>query len=218
MTDKGQPEGSGPKFEAVGPTVDDDIRRLIARYGMKAFKEASARHTKAKRGRKAVADWRDLDAIIDADARSWLAGGDPFSERTNYSIAKDFSEREPAHYREAAHERIERKLRKERALRTLTRAVTLTMAGPAAAHIRALEALAATPGAHEVWKQSLEIARAGIELYQMKYGQSPPPELSAFEVREQTRNALERLVPSNSPKNSVIGLLSQPYEGPARKG
>ena len=41
----------GPKFDLVGPTVDDDIRRIIARYGTEAVKQAVKRVTKPKRGR-----------------------------------------------------------------------------------------------------------------------------------------------------------------------
>ena len=64
------------KWDLVGPTIDDDIRRLIGRYGGLAVKEATARMTKAKRGAKMLPDWKELKPWIDEDAKAWLEGRD----------------------------------------------------------------------------------------------------------------------------------------------
>lgn len=109
----------GPKFDLVGPTVDDDIRRIIARYGTEAVKQAVKRVTKPKRGRKPEKDWPELREVIESDARDWLAGGDPFSSRSNYSIAKDFADKNPGHSHPATMKRIERKLVQKRVWMTL---------------------------------------------------------------------------------------------------
>src|SRR3546814_15104128 len=45
-----------PKMDLIGPTVDDDTRRAIARYGADAVKVAVKNATKAKRGRKKEPD------------------------------------------------------------------------------------------------------------------------------------------------------------------
>ena len=133
---------NGPKFDLVGPTVDDDIRRIVTRYGAEAVKEAVKRETKAKRGRKPERDWPELREVIEADARDWLAGGDPFSSRSNYSIAKDFADRSPGHSHPATMKRIERKLVKSRVWMTLVVAKNISREGyPYAEHIRALDAL-----------------------------------------------------------------------------
>src|SRR3546814_20858378 len=97
-------------MDLIGPTVDDDIRRAIARYGADAVKVAVKNATKAKRGRKKEPDWPELREIMEADAREWLAGNDTFTTRSNYSIAKELSERNPGHSIVSTHKRIERKL------------------------------------------------------------------------------------------------------------
>src|SRR3546814_4577745 len=49
-----------PKMDIIGPTVDDDIRRAIARYGADDVKEAVKNATKAKGGGKKEPAWTEL--------------------------------------------------------------------------------------------------------------------------------------------------------------
>src|SRR3546814_11429091 len=99
-----------PKMDLIGPTVDDDIRRAIARYGADAVKVAVKNATKAKRGRKKEPDWPELREIMEADAREWLAGNEPFTTRSNYSIEKELPARNPGHTLVSTQNLIERKL------------------------------------------------------------------------------------------------------------
>src|SRR3546814_7581713 len=78
---------------------------------------------------------------MEADAREWLAGNDPFTTRSNYSIAKELSERNPGHSIVSTHKRIERKLSRgpyNRRWFALVWAENLSRnQGPHGAHIRA---------------------------------------------------------------------------------
>jgi hypothetical protein len=193
----------GPKLELVGPTVDDDIRRAITRYGKDAVKEAVKRQTTSKRGRKPEKDWPELREQIDADARDWLQGGDPFATRSNYSMAKDFADRNPGHSYPATMQRIERKLAKSRAWVTFATAMNLSRDDyPHAAHIRALEALSQTD-VHPVWADLLENAKSELADYEARNGEPPPAHLSMKDIKDASLNAL------NSPlkPNSLGGLL-----------
>ena len=62
--------GAPPKYDLAGPTIDDDIRRLIGRYGAQTVKEAATRLTKAKRGRKKIPDFAELADVLVEDARA----------------------------------------------------------------------------------------------------------------------------------------------------
>jgi hypothetical protein len=180
--------GAAPKFDLVGPTVDDDIQRAIWRYGAEAVKDAVKRKTKAKRGRKPERDWVGLRDVIEADAKSWLAGNDPFKERSNYSIAKAFADQNRGQSHPATMQRIERKRKKSRIWMTLAIAEELSHeAHPHSVHIRALEALC------EVYPKSqviLDRARSDIASYEAKSGAPPSPELSMKEIENFARNAV----------------------------
>ncbi len=196
----------GPKLELVGPTVDDDIRRAITRYGKDAVKEAVKRQTSSKRGRKPEKDWPELQETIEADARDWLQGGDPFSTRSNYSMAKDFADRNPGHSYPATMQRIERKLAKSRVWMTLATAMRLSDEGyPHAAHIRALETLS-VESPHPVWVKLVEEARAELVDYEARNGGPPPADLSMKEVKEAAISALRS---NDKPKTlgGILGLL-----------
>jgi hypothetical protein len=201
--------GSLPKFDLVGPTVDHEIRRVISRYGADAVKDAVKRQTKPKRGRRPEMDWPELTEVIELDARELLAGGDPFSTRSNYSIAKGFADKNPGQSHPATMKRIERKLFQKRRNFALAIAQTLSREGyPYAVHIRALEALIEA-GAHPVWTMTLDQAKSDIADYEAKKGEPPPAELSMAEVEDAARNVLLSLaVPEKS--GGLLGLLS-PY-------
>lgn len=200
----------GPKFDLVGPTVDDDIRRIIARYGTEAVKQAVKRVTKPKRGRKPEKDWPELREVIESDAREWLAGGDPFSSRSNYSIAKDFADKNPGHSHPATMKRIERKLVQKRVWMTLVTAENFSREGyPYAVHIRALEALSEA-GSHPVWASIRDRAKSDVADYEAKKGEVPPAHMSMKEVEDAARNALLTLNALSQPKKSggLFGLLA----------
>ena len=106
-----------PSFKAhigtlaiVGPTVEDDLRRAIARYGADEVLRALKALTKRQAGRKTIHDLEELRPIFKRDARVWLEGGDPFAEQSNYAIARDKAGGLKGHLRAAAIDRVERKL------------------------------------------------------------------------------------------------------------
>jgi hypothetical protein len=177
----------------VGPTADDDIRRAIQRYGAEAVKSAVKEATKAKRGRKREPDWPELRDVIDADAREWLAGGDPFAARSNYAIAKAFAERNPGHSVVSTHKRIERKLSKgphDRRWFTLVTAEMLSRDNfPYMAHLRALKALADLPEAsgRQIWKSMLDRMQSTLVDYGIREGELPPDEMTFQEIEEAVR-------------------------------
>lgn len=178
-----------PQFDLVGPTVDDDVRRLISRYGAEAVKDAIKLRTRPKRGRKPVKDWPELREVIQADARELLDGGNPFASRKNYSIAKAFADKHPGHSHPATMKRIERKLAK-RYWMVLATAENLGREGyPYAAYIRVVDALA-IESPHPVWTEILDRARSDLADYQAKMGTPAPDNLSIKEVETVARNSL----------------------------
>lgn len=184
-----------PQLDLIGPTVDDDIRRAIWRYGAEAVKAAVKEATKAKRGRKREPDWPELRDVINADALEWLAGGDPFAARSNYAIAKDFAERNPGHSIVSTHKRVERKLSKgpfDRRWFTLMMAENISRDGsPYVAHLRVLQALAEMPEGTrpQVWQESLDRARATVADYQVREGHPPPADMPFSEIEEAVKKA-----------------------------
>lgn len=202
--------GAPPKFDLVGPTVDDDIHRIIMRYGAEAVKEAVKRQTKPKRGRKPEKDLPELAEVFEADARDWLNGGDPFASRSIYSIAKGFADRNPGHSHPATMKRIERKLVKRRVLITLATAEGRSRDGyPYATHIRALEALC-NADSHPVWSSIRDRAKSSVADYEAKVGEAPPPHLSMKEVEEVARNAFLKLSDFAGPKppRGILEILA----------
>jgi hypothetical protein len=188
-----------PKWDLVGPTVDDDIGRAIRRYGTEAVKLAVKKHTTAKKGRKPERDWPELREIIEADALNWLNGNDPFQTRTNYAIAQDFSRNHPGHSAVSTHQRIERKLKKkpyDRLWHMLISAENLSREGfPYGLHMRALEALAELSpenGGHQVWQSKLKRAKNDIADYHKKQGDCPAAHLSMKEVEDGAQKVLLR--------------------------
>ena len=210
---------NGPQYDLIGPTVEHDIRRVISRYGADAVKQAVKNVTRPKRGRKPERDWPELREVINADAREWLAGGDPFVTRTNYSIARDFSLKKPGQSPSSAHKRIERKLAKapyDRRWFMLVTAENISRDGfPHEQHIRALEALAELnrEAGGDTWRKSLELARQTIADYTAKMGESPSAEVSMKEIEEVARNPFPLLsgptLRSTNPKqmSGLFGLL-----------
>jgi hypothetical protein len=178
------------KYDLVGPTVDDDLRRLIARYGIDDVAAAFKKQAKSKRGRKPVEDWPELQSEIEADARHWLSGGDPFSCRSNYSLAKSFADKNPGHSHPATMRRVERKLAQRRVKLTLVTAMALsTIDYPFSSHIRAIDAICEIEP--NLFFVEIQYNRKKIlKDYEAKYGAAPPSHFSMMDVEEASRKEL----------------------------
>ncbi|EZP74917.1 hypothetical protein BV97_04655 [Novosphingobium resinovorum] len=174
-------------YDLAGPTVEDDVQRLISRYGREAVKAAIKSQAKPKKGRKAEQDWPELKDVLEADARLWLEGGDPFTARTNYSIAKAFADRNPGHSHPGTMKRITRKLLQRRIWMTLVTAENLSRdAYSHLAHLRALERLM-EKDPRPIWDASLADAKACIASYHSKHGRMPRSEMTMRDVEEGAR-------------------------------
>lgn len=196
----GSPLDGMPKFDLVGPTVDDDVRRLVARYGSEAVGEALKRQTKPKRGRRRIPDWRDLRPYIEDDARLWLDGGNPFKARTDYAIAKAFADANRGHDHASTMQRIERKLRSKKHGRqwfVLVAAMEMSRARYSfKRHLAAYEALAAHDP-NESWNYLVESTKGKIADYERWHGPAPDD------------LTMEEIETGATPPNALLGL-SQP--------
>jgi hypothetical protein len=172
------PGAATPKFGMIGPTVEDDIRRAISKYGKTAVKAAVAELTKPRKGRPDEKDWPGLRHIMEADAREWLDGGDPFATRTNYSIAKEFADRQPGQSHPSTMKRIERKLAKKPYDRRWYMLVTAEHIArdsyPHSDYIHVLEELSAGDY-HDVWSKMLTRAHDQVARYAEINGSPPSP-------------------------------------------
>lgn len=196
------------KFDLVGPTVDDDVRRMISRYGRDAVAGAMKRAIKVKRGRKAEADWPEIDKVLKVDARRLLEGGDPFAERTNYSIAKAYAERHPGHSHAATHRRILKKLADKRVLFTLINAYMIGEDEyPYAAYLSVLKMLAMEmPDMH--WGDKLLRSEGYVNDYTAKHG-APADQLTMKEIEEGARSLLGLLAGGQMPLGALFGLAGK---------
>jgi hypothetical protein len=210
---------ASPKWDLIGPTVDDDIRRAVARYGAEAVKNAVKEATKAKRGRKREPDWPELREVFESDARIWLAGGDPFAARSNYAIAKEFAERSPGHSVISTHKRIERKLSKgpyDRRWWTFVTAENFSRDGyPYTAHLRALAALAELPSwtMSDVWQRTLERARATVADYEAREGEPPSSEMTFQEIEDAVAKGGLNALLAPPRRGGLFGLASSSQSG-----
>ena len=196
---------SEPKFDLVGPTVDDDIRRAIGRYGPDAVKDAVKHQTKAKRGRTPIDDWPELREMIIADGKRLLSGGDPFAERPNYSIAKEYADRDPGHSHPSTMKRIERKLAEGRVLRAFLYAMRYGYKESSyKCYIRILEMMYQRFPIDN-WRASLMNAQSTIADYAAKKGHSPPATMTMKLVEDAAREPLP-LPPPTFPVTG--GILS----------
>lgn len=203
-------EPSPLKLDLVGPTVDDDIQRAIWRYGLDAVQDAVKRKSKKKRGRKAEPDWPELSKVFKVDARRLLEGGDPFAERTNYSIATEYAERFPGHNRAATHRRILKKLAAKRVLFTLINAHSMSEKEcPYSAHLAVLVRLE-REAPDWGWAKRLAFAEQSVRDYKAKHGE--PDEGLTMEEIEQGARALiwSDRGHDDRPAGGMFGLLSPP--------
>jgi len=199
-----------PKYDLVGPTVDDDVRRLLNRYGRDAVATAMKRAMKGKRGRKATADWPEIDKILKMDARRLLEGGDPFAERTNYSIAKAYAEQCPGHSHAATHRRILKKLAQKRVLFTYLNAFIIgDTEYPHSSFISILRKLPELMP-HGNWDRQLALAESQLRDYTAKYG-APPDEMSMKDIEEGAQRAVIStfLEGGRTPPGGIFGLAGK---------
>lgn len=170
------------KFDIVGPTVDDDVRRIIARYGADAVKEAVKAQTKPKRGRKPEKDWPLLWPYIVRDAREFLDGGDPFERWSDWSIANDYAKEKPGQSPSATVKRILGRLKEKRRIFMLIEAERISRTDyPFAVNLRALTELTRAER-HPVWASMYARAQKHIDDYTAKYGAPPDEEFPIAKV------------------------------------
>ena len=185
------------KFDIVGPTVDDDVRRIIARYGADAVKEAVRTQTKPKRGRKPERDWPLLWPYIERDAREFLEGGDPFKRWSNYAIAKDYADMHPGQSHPAIMKRITGRLKAKRKLFMLIEAERISRTDyPFAVNLRAVTELTRADR-HPVWASMFARAKKHIDDYTAKYGSPPDDDFPIAKV--------EILAEMPVPKTEIAG-------------
>ena len=194
------------EFGLVGPTAEDDIQRAINRYGADAVKEAVAKLTKKKRGRTSKMDWRKIRHLLEEDAESWLSGGDPFSERSNYSIEKYYADNFPGQSHPSTMKMVHRHLKKSRVWITLATAEGLSRDRFSyKRHIQALQALG------EAWDWSDYVmdkfALEEVQRYETIYGSAPEEAMTMEDVKEAVRN------PPPSPARQINSLLGCYLEG-----
>lgn len=176
--------GHAALLDAHGKAAEEAVRVAIARYGVEAVKAAVQRLTKPKLGRKPVKDWPELRQFIEADARAFLAGGDPFTARTNYSIAKAFADQNPGHSHPGTMKRIMRKLDERRVWTTLVVAENMSRQDyPLSDHFRVLQALCRLEP-EKSWQIWHSEAEALVRKYEHMFGSKPAHELSLKQVDE----------------------------------
>ena len=208
------PTGLQRLFDAYAtPTVslEEEMRRLVRAHGPEAVRKATKAATARKRGRRADKDWELLRPFVSQDAADWLAGVDPFSVRTSYSIAQQIAETHRGHSRQATFQRVYRKLRKRR--RSFVYATALATSEsefPFELHFRALRELAqADPEHNEVWHRILEQKLAALTQYREVHGE-PEVATSWKELMSLPRypaNSLGRLL--SSPRVGMFGNLAK---------
>jgi hypothetical protein len=199
-----------PAMDLVGPTVDDDIRRAISRYGAEAVKGAIKRQTAPRVGRPKVNDWKELQPVIKEDAIRWLEGADPFSERSNYAVAKAFADQKPGHSHPATMKRIQRKLGASPYGRKWFTLVTAWMKSeksfPFAAYVRTVKELCdLDPDGR--WQWYLERADGALNDYSAKYGQ-PASDATFHEIDEGARTPLNALLGLDRQRGGLFGLAT----------
>jgi hypothetical protein len=189
----------------AAPTLEQEVRRLIAAHGAEAVREELRLATKRPRGRVPEKDWPLLAADLKQDARDWLEGRDPFA-RSNYSIATRIAKEHPGHSAQATYRRILRKLAAKRKSFLLYTALALSEREyPFGAYLRTLEALAAEDE-FDLWQRVLELDRQILTRYREIYGE-PDSAMTWKELESK---------PRYHPNNALAGLLN--VSGNARGG
>lgn len=195
------------KLDFVGPTVDDDMRRLIRRYGVEAAQVALKSQSAGKPGRPHEKDWLLLADIIREDVRDWLAGGDPFQTRRSAAIARDFADEHPGQSRDSTISRIKLKLSRSRRYVTFCEAERLARTEyPYGQYLRALNALIDTGKSTRLWAEQNSCTLASIAEYTAKFGE-PTPDMT---IQQLEAEAAKPFTPTPAPENhNILQILTR---------
>lgn len=194
-----------PNLELCGPNVDDDIRRLVRRYGKEQVREAVKRQTAMPRGPRPKGQWLELRDVLRADAILWLEGGDPFKERSNYSIAKNYAGSVPDHQKPSTIRRILRKLRERRCYYTLADAEWLSRSHfPYTENLRAIGALQEIELNGHLWDRLLCLRASSIADYRSKFG-DPPADMTMQKLLEEAGRPI--IPKQQTAANNVFQIL-----------
>jgi hypothetical protein len=205
-----QPGALAPKFAPVGPTVTDDVRRLISRYGSESVKQAIKQLTKPKRGRKPEKDWLLLAPYLKQDVADWLDGRDPIELRSHYAVANAVAADHPGHNQTATAARVMRKLSAKRRWMFLASALSDSeTASPYNTHLRTLSELSQFD---DVWSRLLDYAERDVERFREIHGE-PAAEMTMEEIKRRSQNVL---TPFRGP-NSLASLLGLSADAALRK-
>lgn len=196
-----------PQFDLVGPTVDDDMRRLTRRYGVQAAQVALKSQTAGKPGRPHERDWLLLADIIREDAHDWLIGRDPFKTRSSAAIARNFANEHPGQSRDSTVARLKLKLSRSRRYITFCEAERLARAEfPHGQYLRALKALIATGRSARLWAEQGCRTSACIVDYTAKFGRPPP----GMTMQQLESGAAEPITPTPAPENrNILQILTE---------
>lgn len=193
------------------PTLEQEVRRLIAVHGAEAVKAEITAATKPRRGRKPEKDWLLLRPYIEADARDWLEGRDPFVLRSQKSIAREVAAKHKGQSFDSTMRRIERKLAEKRERMMLYTAEAMSRREyPYPAHFKVLEELAKSGEMDGLWQRWLEQDRAIVARYREVYGE-PDPAMTWEELEAKPRylNALAAMSPKAGPLGGMFGAASR---------
>lgn len=187
--------------------LEDELQSLISRHGAKAVRDAVLQLTKGKKGRKPEPDWKELQPYLQQDAIDWLNGVDPFSSRTNYSIACEFSEARPGHNRASTQRRIMRKLATRRKVTCLLRAWSISEdERPYADYFRVCEEVASID---EWWGERIfrwsDMQRGALQRFREKHGE-PDPSMTIKQI-EEIANRPVGLLASLASVSTLGGML-----------
>lgn len=179
--------------------LDDEIARLVRKFGVDAVRDSVKRVAKKRAGRKAEADWPLLGPWLKQDADDWLHDRQPEKLRTSYSIAKAFAEKYPGHDKIATFERVVRKLRKRRRwFYMVTAWQRAEMEYPVEVALRALEEMEAM-WPKERWGMRKDLTIGRLQRYREQFGEVPA---------DMTVDAMEtELLKPDAPKMTPLGSL-----------
>lgn len=174
-----------PLPEADQQALDVALKKLIDRYGIDRVRHSVDRLGRRKVGRMKEPDWRRMKDDILQDANDWLDGKEPSVLRSNYSIAKAFSEKHPGQSKAATQARILRKLRAQREYNFRVTAWEISEnQRPFAAYFRAATALAKfSPGLRETVVYLADRYQRDLDQYRAAHGE-PPPEMTIAAIHE----------------------------------
>lgn len=181
------------------PSLEQEIRRLIAIHGADAVKREIAAATKARRGAPPKKDGLLLRPYLEADANDWLEGRNPFEMRTNNANAckADAANPDPHTQPNSQWRRLMRWQERWRERIMLYSALKLAEDSyPYPAYFRVLEELAKSPEMDGLWPRALELDREILARYREVYGE-PPSDITWVELKAKPRSiSLASLLPT----------------------